>query len=270
MEAEEKEIGVKAEEEKPAAPIPEILQTLDVSLAEIEALLNRQEGNFKEIATDLSKHVHEIVDVIVTLSNEKEHENAICQFCKKNNIFNRIYNWTGQHRECLRVMAHQQLQFFNKMVQNASITLLMSNDIIVPLLLLMMSLKPTEKRKVPTDIEKLYVNILYHTSQRITSKEFLDLLGEDMFTPEGFKIPKFTFFELLILYSHHSGVNGDLARKALLFCIQSSTSHEAFQKYITEESALSVVSIYSFFSSVFHVQRNNIFSCFSHTSSITF
>jgi Retinoic acid induced 16-like protein. len=240
MEAEEKETQ-NSFEEKPFVD-KESLQNLEKNWQNVENLLKRTQGDFKELSLELSSIVHEIVDIIGPLSKLKDFENDVCKFCNKNNLFNRIYNWTGQHRECLRLMAEQQLQIYNKLVKNASTNLLMCEKVIIPLLLLLMSLKPAEKRKVPPTMQKLYVNILYCISERITSIEFLDLLSKDLFTEENFKIPKFTFFELLILYTHEIGESGDLTRKAILFCIQSSSSHQLFQKYITEESAVSVVS----------------------------
>jgi len=240
MEAEEKETQNNFEE-KPFVD-KESLQNLEKNWQNVENLLKRTQGDFKELSLELSSIVHEIVDIIGPLSKLKDFENDVCKFCNKNNLFNRIYNWTGQHRECLRLMAEQQLQIYNKLVKNASTNLLMCEKVIIPLLLLLMSLKPAEKRKVPPTMQKLYVNILYCISERITSIEFLDLLSKDLFTEENFKIPKFTFFELLILYTHEIGESGDLTRKAILFCIQSSSSHQLFQKYITEESAVSVVS----------------------------
>ena len=231
------------QEEKPLVNKDESIRKLNENWNQIDDILKIEEGDIKEIANTLSAFFHELVDILVNLSNDKDYENIACGFCKENHLFNKIYNWTGQHRECLRVMAHQQLLIYKKILEHSSLTLLSCNEVLFPLLLLLMSLKPTDKRKVPSDIERLYITILYHVAQRICSLELLDLLSQDLFTPDGFKIPKFTFFELLTLYTHHPGENGDLARQATLDSIKISERHEAFQRYIIEESSVSVVSI---------------------------
>lgn len=230
-------------EEKPQASKDELVSRLDEVWANVNDILETKEGNFKEIANRLSNFLHDLVDILVNLSNDKDNVQIACSFCKDNHLFNKIYNWTGQHRECLRVMAHQQLLIYKKILEYSSLGLLSCNEVLFPLLLLLMSLKPTDKRKVPSDIEKLYITILYNVSQRILCLDFLDLLSQDLFTPDGFKIPKFTFFELLTLYTHHPGENGDLARKAILDSMKISEQHKDFQKYIIEESSVSVVSI---------------------------
>ena len=232
------------QEEKPLVSKDESVSKINEVWTQINDILETKEGNFKEIANCLSNFLHELVDNLVNLSNDKDYEKVACCFCKENHLFNKIYNWTGQHRECLRLMAHQQLLLYKKILEYSSVGLLSCNEVLFPLLLLLMSLKPTDKRKVPSDIEKLYITILHHLSQRISCLDFLDLLSRDLFTPDGFKIPKFTFFELLTLYTHHPGDNGDLARKAILDSIKISEEHQAFQKYITEESSVSVVSIF--------------------------
>ena len=257
MEAEEKETKNKLEEKPSVAVDGESLQILENNWEKVENLLKQTEGDFKELSLELSKIVHNIVDIIGPLSKLNDIENAACEFCNKSNLFNRIYNWTGQHRECLRLMAEQQLQIYNNLIKNASTNLLLCEKVIVPLLLLLMSLKPTEKRKVPSSMQKLYVDILYCISERITSTELLDVLSKDLFTEEGFKIPKFTFFELLILYTHEIGESGDLARNAILFCIHISSSHQLFQKYITEESAVSVVRQLLFFYESYVIAMKN-------------
>ena len=230
-------------EEKPVLNKDDLVKRLDKSWDQISDILQTEEGNFKELAKTLAEILHDLVANLVNLSNDKDLEQSACKFCKETHIFNKIYNWTGQHRECLRIMAHQQLLIYKKILEDSSIGLLSCNEVLFPLLLLLMSLKPTDKRKVPSDIETLYISILYHLAKRISSLDFLDLLSQDLFTPDGFKIPKFTFFELLTLYTHHPGDNGSLARKATLDSIKVSEHHEAFQKYIIEESSVSVVGV---------------------------
>lgn len=214
---------------------------------QIDDILSQKEGDFKQISADLARLVHKTTDLLILASNGNvEHEEISCKFCQKNNTFYKVYNWTGQHRECLRFMAHEQLHYFNRIIKDSGISLLTCTDVVVPMMLLLMSLKPSDKRKVPPDIEKLYVSILHCISQRISSQKFLDLLSDDLFTNEGFKIPKFTFFELLVSYTHHPGENGQLARQGILDCINRSKELPSFQNYISEQSAACVVCLIYF------------------------
>lgn len=214
----------------------------------VSTLITCKEGDFKNISEQLAKLLQQITELLIGASHRGvEYEKISCEFCQKNNTFYKIYNWTGEHRECLKYMALQQLQYFNEIIQTCGMSLLTCHEVIIPMMLLLMSLKPSDKRKVPPDIEKLYVNILQCISQKISCKEFLDLLSEDLFTNEGFKIPKFTFFELLISYIHSAGENGVLARKGIMNCIVVAQNLPSFQKYISEESAACVVSRFFYY-----------------------
>ena len=63
------------------------------------------------------------------------------------------------------------------------------------------------------------------------------------FHPEdGFKINKYTFFELLILYTHNAGEAGNIARAGMLSCVRVSLKNKELSSYITEESSGCIVS----------------------------
>lgn len=251
--------GGEEEEKRPRVQNDNVGEEKEVSLEnlfehleeirkQIDEFLAQKEGDFKQISANISKLVHRATDLLILASNgSAEFQSISCEFCEKNNMYYNIYNWTGQHRECLRFMAHEQLQYFNRIIRDSGVSLLTCTDVVIPMLLLLMSLKPSDKRKVPPDIEKLYVSILHCMSQRILLQKYLDLMSEDLYTNEGFKIPKFTFFELLVFYTHHPGENGQLARQGILDCINTSKELVSFQKYISEESAACVVYLYLFF-----------------------
>lgn len=207
---------------------------------QIEELLNDITKNSKEIAAEISNLADSFADILINVSiHEKEDA---CSFCQKNNPFNKLYHWTGQHRDCLRLLASKQLKYFFALVSKADVDLLCCKEVHVPLLLLLLSLKPTEKRKVPPDIELLYCQILHQISLRVKSSAFLEKLAQDIYTHEGFLIRKFTFFEILVNYIHRTTHVGDLARDGILSCIATARNHESFERFITQ-SSLCVVSI---------------------------
>ena len=197
----------------------------------------------KERAWKLKIAVNDLVSNLIELSLMDEAEKLCSQFCKKTDMFQQLYNWTGQHRQVLKIMSYEQLIYLNNIVSMAGTSLITTKEFVIPMMLLLLSLKPTEKRKVPPDLDTLYVKLLYSISQRISDKHFLDLLAHDNYTSEGFKIPQFTFFELLLLYVHRSCGNGDLARDGILLCIKASKNDDKFLKYIADISSGCVVSL---------------------------
>lgn len=201
---------------------------------------NSEHGGNK--AEEISNIMHKVTGLLIRTSLERRDEEISCTFCQRNNPYNKVYSWTGQHREYLKQMACEQLRYFEQIVSEAGFSFLTCKGVLIPLMLLLLSLKPTDKRKIPPDIELLYVNILYHISRRISSNEqFLKLLAMDLYTEEGFKIPRFTFFELLILYTHKAGTVGSLARDGILCCIKATCADAGINQYLSQESAGCVI-----------------------------
>ncbi|XP_002163723.3 FHIP family protein v1g243165 isoform X1 [Hydra vulgaris] len=186
---------------------------------------------------NISKMVIQISTILVENSTHEEMESVLLNFCKQNDIFNKIYRWTGLNRKYLKPMASLQLSCYNTLIQKASGKLLACKQVMIPLLLLMLSLKPTDTRRTPHEVEFLYVNILYNISQRISNTYLLDLLSHDLYTPnEDFKIPRFTFFELLLFYTHKPGEIGDLARLAILTCLKFSIRNDPLNEFICHQT----------------------------------
>ena len=217
-------------------------QQLDSLWLKVELIIDDESGSDKEKALSLTEVVPKVTNFLVATSTNKKLANVACTFCEKYEPFYKIYNWTGKHRGCLKQMACEQLRYFAEIVSTGGVCLLTSKHVIVPLYLLLLSLQPKEKRKVPVDIELLFINILYYISEKIEDTSVLDVLSVDLFTEDGFKINKFTFFELLILYTHHPGEAGNIARKGILKCVQVSVQHQTFSHYISHESSGCIVS----------------------------
>ena len=224
--------------------VEEVVRQLDELWKQANSILTSEtdEIDNSERAKKLSEAVHKITDILIEASTQSELVNVACEFCLKNDIYIKVYRWTGEHRGCLKLMAYQQLKYFNSLLELADISLLMLKAVLIPLMLLLLSLKPTDKRKIPPDISLLYVKILYYISKRISNNDFLDLLAADIYTDEGFRIPKFTFFELLILYTHYTGEVGQHTRESILSCFKVSNHHVDFEQYISQQSAGCVVS----------------------------
>jgi len=215
-------------------------QQLDNLWAKIETIINNEpevSGDDKNKATELTEEMTKVTTFLIAASKNEHLVNVACVFCQRNKPFYKIYNWTGKHRTCLKQMATEQLRYFQAIVANASTGLLTSKHVMVPLYLLLLSLQPKEKRKVPLEIELLFINILYHLSQKIEDITVLAMLSKDLFTEDGFKINKYTFFELLILYTHNAGEAGNIAREGILSCVRNSRNNKEFSEYISEESS---------------------------------
>ena len=191
----------------------------------------------------ISNTVLQISTFMIENSTSDEMEMVLCSFCKEKDIFNKIYRWTGLNRKYLKQMAFVQLTSFNALVQKAGRKLLGCKQVMIPLLLLMLSLKPTDTRRIPPEVEFLYVNILYNISQRISNTYLLDLLSHDLYTPnEDFKISRFTFFELLLFYTHKPGEVGEMARLAILSCLKFAITNDPLNEFICHQTAACAVS----------------------------
>jgi len=212
----------------------ELYKQLQSVWVKLEEELNSQNESTLNVAENISKYITEITEILINSSNEKQLEDIACAFCIENNPYYRIYSWTGQHRECLKVLASKQLEYFHQLVWKANVKLLSCREIYVPLFLLLLSLKPSDKRKVPPDIEILYSKILYNISLKIIDNNFLDILGKDINVNESFIIPKFTFFDLLMNYTHHAIPAGQYARDGILSCIKLSKTNAQLEEYISQ------------------------------------
>ena len=237
------------EDEKPEEQVQQIdkitlkyTQNLDMLWEKIELIINNEGGDDKQKALDLTEEISKVTTFLIAASKNEKLVNVACVFCEKYQPFYKIYNWTGKHRACLKQMACEQLRYFKEIVSCGGVGLLTSKHVIIPLYLLLLSLQPKEKRKVPLDIELLFINILYYLSHIIENVAVLDMLSTDLYTDDGFKINKFTFFELLILYIHNPGEAGNIARKGILSCVKVSLAHQEFSQYISQESSGCIVS----------------------------
>ena len=142
-------------------------QQLDNLWAKIEIIINKETGpdggpEDKQKAADLTEEMTKVTTFLIAASKNEHLVNVACVFCERNKPFYKIYNWTGKHRACLKQMATEQLRYFKEIVANSSVGLLTSKHVMVPLYLLLLSLQPKEKRKVPPEIELLFINILYY------------------------------------------------------------------------------------------------------------
>ena len=162
-------------------------QQLDNLWAKIEIIINRETANSdpsedKQKASELTEEMTKVTTFLIAASKNEHLVNVACVFCERNKPFFKIYNWTGKHRACLKQMATEQLRYFKEIVANSNVGLLTSKHVIIPLYLLLLSLQPKEKRKVPLEIELLFINILYHLSQKIEDPVVLDMLSKDLYT----------------------------------------------------------------------------------------
>lgn len=225
--------------------ISKCAEQLDSLWSKIDDILTNDAGGGDDLekASTLSEEINKITSFLIAASKKENLVNVACVFCEKYQPFYKIYNWTGKHRACLKQMACEQLRYFKEIVYSGGIGLITSKHIMIPLYLLLLSLQPKEKRKVPLDIELLFINILYYLSQKIENPVVLSMLSSDLYTDDGFKINKYTFFELLILYTHNPGEAGNIARQGILACVKVALNNKDFSQYISQESSGCIVSI---------------------------
>ena len=232
-------------------PIEDVsLYSLVVKLwNKIESIVEQEKvliANDHNKIKNLCRYLHEIVSLLTeeTCQDNNNPAEAV-QFCLGKNAFWKIYNWTSENKELIRELTNEQLKLYNNILSFGSSHLVRNRKIVEPLLLILLALRPNDRKRLPAELEISFFTLLKSLSLRLTDETFMDLFSKDILTEHGFKIPKFVFIDLLISQVHRDGEIGDLARESLQLCIQISVSNMNFGEYLVQESNCCVVSVWS-------------------------
>ncbi|XP_038055074.1 FTS and Hook-interacting protein-like isoform X2 [Patiria miniata] len=147
-------------------------------------------------------------------------------------VMDRLLSWGLACGEHVEDMTREMLRIYEMMLSQAKQAVLMHNELLNPLLRLLLQLSG-----YCSDRLELHLVLLLHQLCVSLSKD--PMLLEYLFHASPSQGPaKFLLFSLLIPFLHRDGKVGQQARDALLLCIAVSSQGDNIAKYITESTNL--------------------------------
>jgi len=184
----------------------------------------------------VSHRLTELVSDLLEKSWNQNEDAAALQLFEKHDILNQLFTWIVENKDLMKAMTSELLKIFENILSIGSDNFIRKRAFVEPLMLLLLALQPNEKKRVPPDLEMKYVQLLSNLCIRLADEQFLEQFSQSGLSKQGYKIPKYSFINILMSYIHENNEIGDYARDSLIVCLQISASNEKLGKYIAYES----------------------------------
>eukprot|EP00794_Sanderia_malayensis_P006996 gene6996-7781_t len=193
-------------------------------------------AEIKNILEKLTQLISNLLEKSWEDSGRSSSTNNCLKIFFERDILNEVYNWIAGNKELMRGMTNELLQLYNNILSIGSDSFIRNTRFVQPLLLLLLALRPNEKKRMPHEMELSYVHVLSSLTNRLLDEQFLEQFQKVLITKQGYKLPKYAFVNLLMFYVHEEGAVGNLARDSLIICMQISASNSNLGEFIARES----------------------------------
>ena len=191
----------------------------------------------------VSVKLTELVTNLVESTWKDSHDESIKVF-SEHDIISQVFNWIASDKELMKAMTLELLSIFENILSVGSDTLIRIREIVEPLMLLLLALRPNDRKKMPFEMEYKYIQLINNLCLRLVDDQFLNKFDTSQLSKHGYKIPRYGFLNILISYIYDNNQMGNYARDSLVICLQVSASKESFRNYITYESDCCNVSYF--------------------------
>ena len=222
---------------------------------EIEDVLYGRSSSNESIQNKVkivSQRLTELVSRLLENSWKQNQDDKCIEMFSEHDIFSQVFNWIADNKELMRIMTSELLAIFNNVLCIGSDCFIRKRAFSEPLMLLLLALRPNEKKRMPPDLELKYVQVLNSLCLRLVDEQFVKQFDDTLLTKQGYKIPRYSFINILMSYIHENNELGNYARDSLIICLQVSVSNERLGKYIAYESDCCNVSQILFIKLIFH------------------
>ena len=184
----------------------------------------------------VSQKLTELVSDLLESTWRQNRDDACIELFTQHDILNQVFTWITENKELMKAMTSELLTIFGTVLSIGNDYFIRKKEFVEPLMLLLLALKPNEKKRVPLDMEMNYIQVLNKLCVRLADTQFLERFDESVLSRQGYKIPRYSFVNVLMAYVHENNEMGNYARDSLLVCLQISASNEKLGKYIAYES----------------------------------
>ena len=209
----------------------------------------------------VSQKLTELVSDLLESTWKQSGDDACIELFTEHDILNQVFAWIVDNKSLMKAMTSELLTIFINVLSLGNDHLIRKQAFNEPLMLLLLALRPTEKKRVPPDLEMKYIEVLKNLCLRLADEQFLDHFDDSLLSKQGYRIPRYGFINILMSYVHENNEIGNNARDSLLACLQISASNEKLGKYIAHESDCCNVSLLEHFCyhCLVHVIVTNVF-----------
>lgn len=195
----------------------------------------------------VSQKLTELVSDLLESTWKQSGDDSCIELFTQHDIFSQVFAWIAGNKDLMKAMTSELLTIFINVLSLGNDHFIRKQEFIEPLMLLLLALRPTEKKRVPPDLEMQYIKVLNNLCVRLADEQFLEHFDDSWLSKQGYRIPRYSFINILMSYVHENNEIGNYARDSLLVCLQISTSNEKLGKYIAYESDCCNVSLFQCF-----------------------
>lgn len=187
-------------------------------------------------AKTVSRKLNELTSSLLEDTWKHNQDDKAVDAFSEHDIFNQVFNWITQSKELMKEMTPELMTIYNNILSIGSDCFIRKKAFIEPLMLLLLALRPNEKKRMPFELEYQYIQLLNNLCLRLVDGHFLEKFDVSTLSKQGYKIPRYGFINLLMSYIHEDNELGSCARDSLIICLQVSALNRSFGKYIAFES----------------------------------
>ena len=208
-------------------------------IKDIESIIYTKDINQKsvqEMVQTVSKKLSALMTILLENSWQDIQNETCMRIFTEHDILSQIFNWIAGKKELMKSMTVELLLIYDNILSIASDSFLRGREFIEPLMLLLLALRPNEKKRIPHEMELKYIRLINNLCLRLIDDQFLKKFESVLISKQGYKLPRYGFLNLLMSFVHENSQVGNFARDSLIICMQVSASNSEFGKYIAYES----------------------------------
>lgn len=216
-------------------------------IKDIENIICRTDINqnsMQGMVKTVSKKLSELITILLENSWQDIQNETCMKIFIEHDIFSQVFNWIAGKKELMKSMTVELLLIYDNILSIANDSFIRKREFIEPLMLLLLALRPNEKKRMPHEMELKYIRLINNLCLRLIDDQFLQKFECVLVSKQGYKLPRYGFLNLLMSFVHENSQVGNFARDSLIICMQVSASNSEFGKYIAYESDCCNVSYY--------------------------
>ena len=208
-------------------------------IKDIENIICRKDVNqnsVQEMVKTVSKKLSALMTILLENSWQNIQNETCIRIFTEHDILSQVFNWIAGKKELMKSMTVELLLIYDNILSIASDSFIRGREFIEPLMLLLLALRPNEKKRMPHEMELKYIRLINNLCLRLIDDQFLKKFESVLISKQGYKLPRYGFLNLLMSFVHENSQVGNFARDSLIICMQVSASNSEFGKYIAYES----------------------------------